>query len=375
MGKIFYSTFCCYRDLLHYKTTRFLKVNTTIPLLLLFLLVLPGCVKTSEYSNELIQKGEKHFKNLRQLTFTGENAEAYFSADGKKLIFQAHDGNSLCDQIYIMDIASRSAEIVSTGNGVTTCSFFQYPDDDAIIYASTHMTELDCPPKPDFSMGYIWKLYPGFDIFRASKNGNNLERLTDAPGYDAEAVSSFDGQKIIYTSLSTGDLELWTMNPDGTGKKQLTERLGYDGGAFYNSDGSKIVWRAYYPESEKEISDYETLLAANAIRPMALQIWTMNSDGTNKKQITNNNAANFGPFFHPNGKKIIFSSNVHDEKGRDFDLYTINLDGKDLERITYFDGFDGFPMFSPDGKYLVFASNRNQKKTGDTNIFICEWVE
>jgi Tol biopolymer transport system component len=165
------------------------------------------------------------------------------------------------------------------------------------------------------------------------------------------------------------------MNPDGTGKKQLTERLGYDGGAFYNSDGSKIVWRAYYPESEKEISNYKTLLVANAIRPMALQIWTMNSDGTNKKQITDNGAANFGPFFHPNGKKIIFSSNVHDEKGRDFDLYTINVDGTGLERITYFDGFDGFPMFSKDGKYLVFASNRNQKKRGDTNIFICEWVE
>jgi Tol biopolymer transport system component len=165
------------------------------------------------------------------------------------------------------------------------------------------------------------------------------------------------------------------MNPDGTGKKQLTERLGYDGGAFYNSDGSKIVWRAYYPESKKEISDYETLLAANTIRPMALQIWTMNSDGTNKKQITDNGAANFGPFFHPNGKKIIFSSNVHDKKGRDFDLYTINVDGTSLERITHFDGFDGFPMFSKDGKYLVLASNRNQKKTGDTNIFICEWVE
>ena len=346
-----------------------------VSLLLILQLHNYGCSQKLEYSNHLIQDGEDHFKNLRQLTFSGENAEAYFSADGKKLIFQAHDGDSLCDQIYIMNIASGSAEMVSTGNGVTTCSFFQYPDDDGIIYASTHMADSDCPPKPDFSMGYIWKLYPGFDIFRASKNGNNLERLTDAPGYDAEAVYSFDGQKIIYTSLSTGDLELWTMNPDGTGKKQLTERLGYDGGAFYNSDGSKIVWRAYYPESEKEISDYETLLAANAIRPMALQIWTMNSDGTNKKQITDNGAANFGPFFHPNGKKIIFSSNVHDKKGRDFDLYTINVDGSGLERITHFDGFDGFPMFSLDGKYLVLASNRNQKKTGDTNIFICEWVE
>ena len=236
-----------------------------VSLLLILQLHNYGCSQKLEYSNHLIQDGEDHFKNLRQLTFSGENAEAYFSADGKKLIFQAHDGDSLCDQIYIMDISSGSAEMVSTGNGVTTCSFFQYPDDDGIIYASTHMADSDCPPKPDFSMGYIWKLYPGFDIFRASKNGNNLKRLTNAPGYDAEAVYSFDGQKIIYTSLSTGDLELWTMNPDGIGKKQLTERLGYDGGAFYNSDGSKIVWRAFYPESKKEIADSKTKKVINIL--------------------------------------------------------------------------------------------------------------
>ena len=333
-----------------------------------------GCGRKPEYSNHLIQKDEEHFKNLRQLTFSGENAEAYFSSDGKKLIFQAHDGDSLCDQIYIMDIASGSTEMVSTGNGVTTCSFFQYPDDDGIIYASTHLANSDCPPKPDYSMGYIWKLYEGYDIFKASMDGSNLQRLTDTPGYDAEATFSFDGQRIIYTSIESGDLDLWAMNPDGSGKQQLTNRLGYDGGAFYSYDGSTIVWRAFYPESKKDIADYETLLSENAIRPMALQLWTMNTDGTNKQQVTDNGAANFGPFFFPNGNRIIFSSNMHDEKGRDFDLYAINTDGTGLERITYFDGFDGFPMFSLDGKYLVFASNRNQAKRGDTNIFICEWV-
>ena len=333
-----------------------------------------GCNKKPKYSNHLIQKGEEHIKNLRQLTFSGENAEAYFSADGKKLILQAHDEDSVCDQIYIMDIASGSTEMVSTGNGVTTCGFFQYPDDGGIIYASTHLSNSDCPPKPDYSKGYVWKLYEGYDIFKASIDGSNLQRLTDNPGYDAEATFSFDGQKIIYTSLESGDLDLWTMNSDGLMKQQLTDRLGYDGGAFYSYDGSKIVWRAYYPASKNEISDYETLLLENAIRPMALQLWTMNSDGTNKKQITDNGAANFGPFFFPDGNKIIFSSNIHDEKGRDFDLYAINTDGTGFERITYFNGFDGFPMFSPDGKYLVFASNRNQEKQGDTNIFLCEWV-
>ena len=265
--------------------------------------------------------------------------------------------------------------MVSTGNGVTTCSFFQYPNDDGIIYASTHLANSDCPPKPDYSMGYIWKLYEGYDIFKASMDGSNLQRLTDTPGYDAEATFSFDGQRIIYTSLESGDLDLWFMNSDGSEKQQLTNRLGYDGGAFYSYDGSKIVWRAYYPESKKEIADYKALLSENEIRPMALQLRTMNSDGTNQQQVTDNGAANFGPFFFPNGKRIIFSSNLHDEIGRDFDLYAINTDGTNLERITHYEGFDGFPMFSPDGKYLVFASNRNQAKRGDTNIFICEWEE
>lgn len=326
-----------------------------------------------DFNNSLILSDESHFKNMSQLTFSGENAEAYFSADGKKLIFQAHDGDSLCDQIYIMDIESRSIKLVSTGKGVTTCSFFKYPNDNGIIYSSTHMDNPDCPSKPDFSKGYIWKLYPGFDIYEAGLSGSNPRPLTSSPGYDAEATYSFDGKKIIYTSLISGDLDLWYMNPDGSGKQQLTNRLGYDGGAFYSYDAKKIVWRAYYPETKEEIENYKSLLKENSIRPMALQIWTMNANGTNKKQITDNNSANFGPIYFPKADKIIFSSNMHDPKGRDFDLYSINIDGSDLERITYFEGFDGFPMFSPNGQYLVFASNRNQNKRGDTNIFICEW--
>jgi Tol biopolymer transport system component len=325
------------------------------------------------YNNSLIIEGESHIKNISQLTFSGENAEAYFSPDGKKLIYQSHDGDSLCDQIYIMDIETGNTDLVSNGQGVTTCSFYQYPDTNKIIYSSTYQDDSACPPKPDYSMGYVWKLYPGYDIFSANVNGSNPVRLTSSPTYDAEATYSFDGKKIIYTSLKSGDLELWTMNPDGTNKEQLTDKLGYDGGAFYSHDGSKIIWRAYYPKTEKEISDYKYLLSDNSIGPMALQLWVMNADGSNKKQITNNGSANFGPFFFPKDNKIIFSSNMHDLKRRDFDLYSVNIDGSGLERITYFDGFDGFPMFSPNGKYLVFASNRNQKDRGDTNLFICEW--
>ena len=325
------------------------------------------------YQNSLLEKEEVRLYNIRQLTFSGENAEAYFSANGKRLIFQSHNGDSLCDQIYVMDIASRQAEMVSTGNGVTTCSYFGYPDCNNIIYASTHLAKKTCPEKPDYSKGYVWKLYPGYDIFMADLNGSIIGQLTNSPGYDAEATVAFNGSKIIYTSIMSGDLEVWSMDKDGSNKKQLTDRLGYDGGAFFNMDATKIVWRVYHPKTEKEIRDYRSLLSQNSIRPMALQIWTMNTDGSNKTQITDNNAANFGPYFFPDGNKIIFSSNLHDPKGRDFDLYAINTDGSNLERVTYFNGFDGFPMFSPDGKYLVFASNRNQAKIGDTNLFIAEW--
>lgn len=340
----------------------------------LLLMVFVGCGKKSSDAT-LILEGETHFKNIRQLTFKGENAEAYFSSDGKKLIFQGHDEEGECDQIYIMDIESGDTTLVSTGFGVTTCSYFQYPNDDKIVYASTHLASMKCPPPPDYSRGYIWKLYPGYDIFRADPNDMNLERLTSTPGYDAEATYAEDGSKIVYTSIRSGDLEIWTMNPDGSDKKQLTDRLGYDGGPFYSHDGSKIVWRAYYPETAEEIADYNMLLKDSAIRPMALQIRVMNADGSNKQQITDNEAANFGPFFYPNDERIIFCSNLGDPKGRNFDLWAINVDGTDLEQITYFDGFDGFPMFSPDGKYFVFASNRNQAKEGDTNIFICEWED
>ena len=326
-------------------------------------------------ANTYIQSDERHFKNLRQLTFSGENAEAYFSSDSKKLIFQAHDGEGLCDQIYIMDLINGEYEMVSTGDGVTTCAYFQYPNNNKILYASTHHASKSCPPPPDYSRGYVWKLHEGYDIFRANLNGSSLEQLTHENGYDAEATIAEDGSRIVYTSISSGDLEVWTMNLDGSDKRMLTNKLGYDGGPFFNHAGNKIVWRSYYPETAKEIVDYKKLIAESMIRPMNLQIRVMNADGSGKKQITYNEGANFAPFFFPNDERIIFCSNMADPNGRNFDLWAVNTDGTNLERITSFDGFDGFPMFSPNGKYFVFASNRNQAKTGDTNIFIAEWVD
>ena len=332
--------------------------------------------KLSPPANDVLSfPGEVHFKNIRQLTFSGENAEAYFSSDGRRLIFQAHDGDELCDQIYIMDIESGKTKLASTGDGVTTCSYFQYPHNDKIIYSSTQHYTRSCPPPPDFSKGYVWKLHPEFDIFRSNPDGMKIEQLTDTWGYDAEATCAENGSKIVYTSLSSGDLEVWTMNRDGSGKLQLTNRLGYDGGAFFSHDGTKIVWRAYYPETEEEILKYNQLLKQNSIRPMSLQIRIMTSDGYNQTQITDNEGANFAPFFFLNDKRIIFCSNMENPKGRNFDLWAVDVDGGNLEQITFFEEFDGFPIFSPDGKLLVFASNRNQVKQGDTNIFICEWLD
>ena len=164
---------------------------------------------------------------------------------------------------------------------------------------------------------------------------------------------------------------------EGNGKKEkgLTKQVGYDGGAFFSTDGKQIVYRAHHPTDPKEIEDYRTLLRQGLVRPTRLELFVMDADGSKQRQITRHGAASFAPFFHPDGKRIIFSSNLGDPRGREFDLYIIHVDGSGLERITYADGFDGFPMFSSDGKRLVFASNRNAAKPGDTNLFIADWVE
>ena len=319
------------------------------------------------------EAGEKHLTNIRQLTFGGENAEAYFSADGKRLIFQSTREGHECDQIYTMNIDGSDVKMVSTGDGRTTCSYF-FPGDKKILYSSTHLGGKQCPPRPDFSQGYVWAVYDTFDIFTAKPDGSDLRRLTATAGYDAETTINGQG-KLVFTSKRHGDLDIYTMDANGRNVKQLTNELGYDGGPFWSYDGKQIVYRAYHPQSEKEKADYVALLKQNLIRPTVLDIWVMNADGSNKRQVTHLNKASFAPYFFPDGKRIIFSSNVADPKGRDFDLYMIKTDGTGVERITYNNTFDGFPMFSPDGKKLVFASNRNSAKQGETNIFIADWVE
>ena len=326
-------------------------------------------------TSNLSDPQETHLRNVRQLTFGGSNAEAYFSADGKQLIFQSTRDSLQCDQIFTMNIDGSDQKMVSTGKGRTTCSYF-YPDGKKILFSSTHLGDAQCPPRPDFSKGYVWAVYPSYEIFTANPDGSDLKQLTDSPGYDAEATISADGKKIVFTSLRHGDLDIYSMDADGKHVKQLTHELGYDGGPFYSPDGKWIIYRAYHPVGEKQVAEYKKLLKQNLIRPSELEIWIMKANGSGKRQITSLGAASFAPSFFPDGKRIIFSSNVGSTGGTgNFELYTIRLDGTGLERITYSPGFDGFPMFSPDGKHLVWASNRNAKAPHETNIFIADWVE
>ncbi len=317
---------------------------------------------------------EKHLRNITQLTFGGQNAEAYFSGDGKKLIFQSTRGDFKCDQIFTMHLDGSDVRLVSTGKGRTTCSYF-YPNGKKLLYSSTHLGDAACPPKPDYSKGYVWGVYSSFDIFTANPDGSEVKQLTTTPGYDAEATFSTNGKKIVFTSLRHGDLDIYTMDADGKHVKQLTHELGYDGGPFFSPDGKWIVYRAHHPKPGQETDDYVGLLKQNLIRPTYLELWLMKADGSRKRQITNLGAASFAPSFFPDGQRIIFSSNVGSTGGMgNFELYGINLDGTNLERLTYTDDFDGFPVFSPDGKKLVWVSGRNGKVPHETNIFIADWV-
>jgi TolB protein len=343
-------------------------------LFLLTLALLSAVAQPSPDASNLATAQEAHLHNVRQLTFGGQNAEAYFSAGGKQLIFQSSHGDVKCDQIFTMNLDGSGMRMVSTGKGRTTCSYF-YPNGKKILYSSTHLASAECPPRPDFSKGYVWAVYSGYDIFTANPDGSNLKQLTNTAGYDAEATVSLDGKKIVFTSLRNGDLDIYSMNSDGRHVKQLTHELGYDGGPFFSPDRKWIIYRAYHPTSEKEIGDYKELLRQNLIRPTSLELWIMKADGSGKRQVTNLGAASFAPSFFPDGKRVIFSSNQGSTGGMgNFELYAINLDGSNLERITYSDGFDGFPVFSPDGKKLVWASNRNAKAPHETNIFVADWV-
>jgi TolB protein len=320
------------------------------------------------------EQGEGHLRNIRQLTVGGNNAEAYFSSSGKQLIFQRQEQVVAgCDQEYIMNIDGSGVRRVSNGQGRTTCGYF-YADDRRILYSSTFKNAIECPPPPDRSHGYVWPL-AHLEIFTSNPDGSDLRQLTNNGAYNAESTLSPDGSRIIFTSTRDGDIDLYTMKIDGSDVRRLTSRIGYDGGAFYSPDGRMIVWRAGYPETAADTADYLRLLGQRLVRPAKVELWLADADGRNARQITHLGGANFAPFFFPDGKRIIFSSNYTDPHSGHFDLYLVNLDGSGLERVTTYEGFDGFPVFSPDGKKLVWASNRHGTTEGETNLFIADWVE
>jgi len=312
---------------------------------------------------------EPHLANIKQLTFGGDNAEAYFSRDGKRLIFQSTRDGRTCDQQYVMNIDGSNVKRVSTGGGKTTCGYF-YDGDRKIFFGSTHAADTACPPKPDPSKGYVWGLDP-YDIYTANPDGSGLKRLTNYGVYTAEGTLSPDGQTIVFTSLKDGDLDIYTMRVDGTNVKRLTTAPGYDGGPFWSHDGKKIVYRAWHP-TDTALTTYGDLIKQRLVRPNRMEIWVMNADGSNQKQITNLGGANFAPFFTPDDRRIIFSSNYKSPRSRNFELYLINPDGSGLEQVTDDPEFDGFPMFSPDGKKLVWASGRVVKE-GGLNLYIADW--
>ncbi len=310
--------------------------------------------------------------NILQLTHGGQNAEAYWSPDGKRLIFQSTRGDATCDQEYIMNADGSDQHLVSTGKGRTTCGYF-LPDGKHIVYASTHLAAPGCPPDVDHTKGYVWAVYPSYDIFVAKDDGTELKRLTDTDGYDAEATVNWKTKKIIYTSMASKDLDLWTMDLDGSHKKQITKSFGYDGGAVFSRDGKKIAWRAGHPSTPETVQKYTDLLKDNLTSPFKMELFVADSDGKNAKQITNFGCASFAPVFTPDGSQILFSSNRHNCDGRKFELYLINVDGTGLRQVTSFDGFTSFPEFSPDGSKLVFVTDWKAAARYEFNVFTADW--
>ena len=336
---------------------------------------------------------ESHLANIRQLTAGRKNAEAYFSFDGNKLIFQSTNdwgGGTVnlppdkpvssergmpCYQMYVLDVGTNSVRRVSLGTGATTCGYF-FPGDRRVLFSSTHLAAQQCPPEPKREGRYRWALND-YDIFAIGVNGQGLHRMTMTPGYDAEATIAPDGRTIVFTSIKEGDLDLYAMSLDGRHVRRLTTEIGYDGGAFFSPDSKRIVYRASHPTNQTELDAYKALLAQNLVEPGQLEIFVMNADGSDKRQVTSNGSSNFAPYFHPDGKRIIFSSNQHD-RGKDgpptFHLYLINDDGTGLEQVTTTGRFNSFPMFSPDGKRVVWASDRNATEKGEFNLFIADWI-
>lgn len=334
--------------------------------------------------------GEKHLTNIRQLTFGGENAEAYLNIQCNKLVWQAKEPGYPDDQIFEMNLDGSGKRLISTGLGRCTCSYFT-PNGKWIYFSSTHAKQPQGQAPLDFSKGYVWMVNPNFVMYKrlASAPASDPKTMKGTPGdppnvdfkpvidkpnaYVAETTIAPNAKWMTWTSDFQGDLEVYKSDLNGNHIKRLTNKVGYDGGPFVSWDSKWIVYRRDTLSTPTETKDYKDLLKQSLIRPTKLEIWIMDANGNHKRQITHLNCASFAPFLAPDDKHIIFSSNYGDPKGREFDLFMINVDGTGLERITKTPGFDGFPMFTRDGKKLVWCSNRNGKEPFETDVFVADW--
>ncbi len=270
---------------------------------------------------------------------------------------------------------------VSEAEAVTTCAYF-FPGGRRLLFASTHGSMRACPPPIDPAeyrrLGYFWRVFPEYELWAIDLATRELTQLTDSYGYDAEATISPLGDRIVFTSARSGDLELWTCDLAGRDLRQVTDSPGYDGGAFFSHDGRLLVFRSQVTTPGKEAEErafHRELLEQGKVNPRRMELRLCDADGSNRRAIRELGGASFAPFFFPDDRRVIFSSNHHDtnEPKREFDLFAIGIDGEGLERITTYPGFDSFPMFDPDGDFLVFASNRGGRAPGETNLFLAEW--
>ena len=347
-----------------------------IGMMIITVVVVQCAPKTEEYRD----RREVHLKNIKRLTFGGQNAEAYFSPDGKYITFQSNRDSLPCDQIFIMDTTGKILRMVSTGEGRTTCSFFL--DNDHIMFASTHETMgPECPENPlvyqimKKEKRYVWPLY-NYDLYIRDLRTNELKKLFGSPAYEAELEGPSPDGKIVFTSAKDGDLELYILDPPYTGEpRRLTFTPGYDGGSFFSKSGRYIVYRADHIKDSTELKKYREYLQKGLLLAGHLEIYVydLQTDSTWQVTHTPKEVTNFAPFMTPDEKRIIFVSNLDAPGTWEFQLYIIDIDGKNLERVTYMGTFNSFPMFSPDGKKLLFVSNRGTKKPRNYDVYIADW--